>query len=634
MPTWRQCLRWLAVLLMVPALTQGCAVPAQVLPAEPTTSDQPGSEAVTLRALALPPAAPSGAPGSCAHPSGCLDASDHGIAEGPSYTWDARHVLLPVRFAGAPAAPAPGHQYSGDQLIIVKSDGTTFASGDGWKCLTCGVADDFGANRQSVPGGTRDILVDHPQVFRDGRRVLMGTNIFDCGPFSVTDERCSAAVARVYPVAAHRPGSMMRELRLHPDDAHLGFSEPVIQNGVFIDQFAVIGELKFDDAANRYEVRGTRYLLGSESRPYAGVFEVDAADRSRLLFGEPSAMIGEFRGFSSDGSAALGVGTVDSWNFDLFTTDLSTAQSRRLTSGPAYTDPADQSPDDRSLVYMDGTVNDRMNFAGGLPGVPPLIDMVNIGSVQFLYNNGHRRFFQPYLLRTDDDHAKPQQLNACADPTPGSGSLCDPLWNGRADPAWSPDGTAVVYWQAMVTPPACGPGQPTARDCPISTEPGGRSTRLIVADLTDRAPQSISAPRPWTADIPWSVPVGPGDPLPRRSHLAGGTYTLAGAASGKATVVVTENPDETAIARIAVTYRDYSYDGINIVNGTESATAAPYVWHSDLTLTGRHQGSRTASGSTGFVITPPVQVGQRAQISGELVTTLDGHTYTSPRTAQ
>lgn len=630
MRTWRDWLHRSAALLIVPALALGCSVPPPVLPAGPGKA----GEAVALRSLPLPPTAPSTAPGSCTHTTGCIDPGDHGIAEGPSYLWDARHVLLPIRFAGAPVAPAPRSEYSGDQVIIVKTDGTLFANGDGWKCLTCGMSDEFGANRQPGTGGDGEILVDHPQAFRDGRRVLMGTNVFDCGANSIIDEACSPENARIYPIAAHRPDATMRELRLHPDDAHVGFSEPVIENGVFIDQFAVFAELTFDDAARRYELSRTRYLLGSDSRRYASVFEVDPADPARLLFREPAAMIGEFRGFTSDGRSALGVGTLDSWNFDIFTTDLRTAESRRLTSGPAYTDPADMSPDDRSLVFMDGTVNDRMNFAGGLPGVPPLIDMVNIGSVQFLYNNGHRRFFQPFLVRTDQDHAKVQQLNACAEPTPGSRSLCDPLWNGRADPAWSPDGTSIVYWQAMVAPPACGPGQSTAPDCPVSKEPGGRSTRLIIADLTDRKPQPISAPGTFTDDIPWSVLVNPGDPLPRRSHVAGGTYTLSGAASGETTVVITENPQKTAIVRIEVAYRGYSHDGINTIDGTESATAAPYVWHSDLRLSGKQHGSRKTAGTVGFVITPPARVGHRADIGGELVTTLDGEDHRSPATGQ
>ena len=273
-----------------------------------------------------------------------------------------------------------------------------------------------------------------------------------------------------------------------------------------------------------------------------------------------------------------------------------------------------------------------MHFVGALPGVPPIVDLVNTGAVQFLYNNGHRRFFQPYIARIDDP-THTHQLNACDDPKPGSGSVCDPLWNGRADPAWSPDGTAIVYWQAMVVAPACGPDQPTAPVCPTSTEPGGRETRLMIADLTDRQPLDPPQPQPFDMNIPWATRVEPGQPLPTRRYLPAGTYTLDGDASGAATVVITENADKTAISRIDVTYDNYSRDGANIVNGTESATSAPYTWHSDVTLSGKHSGSRS-TGPAGFVVTPPTKIGERAAITGELVTVLDGTTYSSPHTGQ
>src|SRR5204862_8353712 len=130
----------------------------------------------------------------------------------------------------------------------------------------------------------------------------------------------------------------------------------------------------------------------------------------------------------------------------------------------------------------------RMYFESAIPGLPALNDMASLGSVLAgVYNNGNRRFFEPYLIDRYGDRGSyhGQQLNACGpgdDPTPGSGSICDPLWNGRADPAWSPDGTNVVYWQALVTAPSCGGANPPP--CAASPEPGGRRTRLMIAKPT------------------------------------------------------------------------------------------------------------------------------------------------------
>ena len=62
-------------------------------------------------------------------------------------------------FAKAPAAPDPASIYSGRQLILVKTDGTTFPNGDAWKCVTCGVP---AANRVGA-----NLNFDYPEAFRD-----------------------------------------------------------------------------------------------------------------------------------------------------------------------------------------------------------------------------------------------------------------------------------------------------------------------------------------------------------------------------------------------------------------------------------------------------------------------------------
>jgi hypothetical protein len=594
-------------------------------------------ERVVVEELALPPTAPSTAVGSCTNKTGCIDPSDYGIAEGPGYMWDGHDVLLPITFAGAPAAPDPRSIYSGDQVIAIKTDGTRFKNGDGWKCITCGVADSFHANKQPpAPYGNGEVLVDHPQAMHDGSRALIGTNIMDCGTHQIVADDCTAQETKIYPIVPYRKGAFARELRLHPDDVHLGFSDAILSGSTFVDEYGVFGRLEFNASANRYDLRNVSFLLSTDPKKTGQPISVDPTHPNQLRTHAPAGVIGEFRGFSSDGKFVLGTGLFDSGNIDLFLTDLVSGASRRITHDPAYTDPADTSPDGKWLVFMDGRVNHRMYFAAALPGIPPLIDMATTSSIQYLYNNGYRRFFEPFVVSTAADARDGNihdgfQLNGGK-----NANIADPLWNGRADPTWSPEGTNIVYWQAQVMPPACGAGQPTAPSCPASHEPGGRRTRLMIARLTSRKPISMPPPQRAKDEIPWGIPYTAGDPLPKRNHIPAGTYKLKGQVSGEAAVVITETADRTAINKVEVTYTNYSRDGLNIVNGTESASSAPYTWHADLRLTGRHKGRRKTNEPSGFVVTPPPanNPSARATIAGTLTTTLDGRTYSSPSTGQ
>ncbi len=606
------------------------------------TAPVPKHEPVVVTELPLPPTAPKNEPGACTalvnpHGTGCMDGSDYGMGEGPSYTWDGHYVLLPITFAGAPAAPDPRSIYNGDQVIAVRTDGTKFKSGDAWKCITCGFSDTFHANRQHpAPYGNGQLLVDHPQPMHDGSRALVGTNILDCGTHQIVADDCTPQETKIYPIAPYRNGAFARELRLHPDGVHLGFSDAILSGGTFVDEYGVFARLEFVQSASRYELRNVSLLLSPDPMKTGFPISVDPAHPNQLSTHAPAGVVGEFRGFSSDGRFVLGTGLFDSGNIDLFFTDLVSGMSRRITHDPAYTDPAHTSPDAKWLVFMDGRVNDRMYFAAALPGVPPLTDMASASAIQYVYNNGYRRFFEPFVVSTAAESENSNihdgfQLNGDQ-----NANISDPLWNGRADPTWSPDGTNIVYWQAQAMPPACGAGQPAAPACPSSHEPGGRRTRLMVARLPSRKPIFVPRAVRVNDEIPWGIPYHSGDVLPKRSHLPGGTYKLNGQVSGDATVVITENADKTAIVNVEVTYANYSRDGLNTVNGRESASSAPFTWHVDLTLTGQHKGTRKTSEPGGFVITPPPanQPMARATITGTLTTTLDGHTYSSPATGQ
>jgi hypothetical protein len=133
---------------------------------DPRTSPPPPEpEKVEVVELPLPPVAPSNERGSCtleinARGTGCIprELNDANFQAG-DFTPDGNHVIVTVKFVGALEAS----NYKGEQLVLVKTDESTFNSGDAWKCLTCGASSQY-----------KDMSVDYPHVFRSGRKALWG----------------------------------------------------------------------------------------------------------------------------------------------------------------------------------------------------------------------------------------------------------------------------------------------------------------------------------------------------------------------------------------------------------------------------------------------------------------------------
>jgi hypothetical protein len=606
---------------------------------QPLMPKPPRPEPIDVAELPLPPTAPSASPDACTRTinpngTGCIEAAALTFQSG-SFLPDDRHVLALVHFVGAPAAPDPARIYQGGQIILVKTDGTTFSNGDTWKCLTCGVP-----SQNAVGIGSDQ---SYPQSFADGKRILEGANVVDCSPYLLTDDLCTVDRVHIYPIRwnvradGSGPGGNIRELRLHPDQVHLGFNGLSMGKDGF-GQFGYFGRLEFNPSpktgeplAPRYELTHVTRLLQQGQGQMVLALDPQHPDELRLNYN--AITVGEFRGFGKKGREAFYIGyPFESCNIDIFAVDLVTGKVRRLTNNPEYVDPIDASPDDKWIVVEDTRGSDRQMFMAAMRGVPPIIDLLTTGFVSSVRNNGPRRFFQAYLIdRYGDRGAYQGQLLSAGDGMPGS--VSDPHWNAMADPRWSPDGTRVVFWQAQVTSPSCGGSNPLP--CTPPTEPGGRRFRMMVARFTSRKPLSIKPLAPVSDDIPWGTPYVPDSPMPRFSPIPEGTYTLRGKVSGSASVTIKQTDNHRGIKTVSVIYKDYSDDRDNIINGTEQVTQLPSKpttftldWRSNLVQSGKTHGTKITS-PNGFKASVDVFT-NIFEATGTLTTTIDGKTYTQP----
>ncbi|KAH0429116.1 saponin hydrolase precursor [Colletotrichum camelliae] len=548
-----------------------CLAAAQSIPSPPAP------EAFQILELPLPPVAPSADEGACTtsinpHRTGCI-AKAVGEFQAGDFTPDGNHIIANVDFVGA----AAGSIYTGEQLILIKADGTNFTNGDPWKCISCGVS---AANAIAL-----DTQRDYPHVFRSGTKALWGHNILDCGGELLQSNACTPNSTYIYPIHWNTAadgsgkGGSPRELRLHPHDVHMGWSSFTNDGG----QFAYFGRLKFNAAPTVGEPLAPRYdlvdvnLLVDPAR-----FEPYTINGTELTIHDDSINVGELRGFSGNGEEITYIANPrESTNIDLFAVHLKTGAVRRLTSHPEYADPMAFSADNDWFIAMDTRGSNRQMWMSGMRGVPPLIDLVAVTVASSTRNNGPRRFFQPILIDRYGDRGDyyGQQVNAVGDGS--NGAINDPNWNGRADPAFSLDGTKIVYWQALVVSPSCGGENPLP--CPESTAQGGREYRIMLAHRTGREATTPAPVYKVPDEIPWATPFPPGSIVPAQFTVPPGNYTLRGKVSGVADVSITP---------------DANNDGDHILDGHEDVTVKILLpnfwtnqvdWVSDIVQTGVYQ---------------------------------------------
>lgn len=623
-----------------------------VSPASIRTPPPPKPETVQVIELPLPPVSADDTPGACTidinpNGTGCIakigggsSPETTGIMAPGEFLPDSKHVISMVVFVGAPTAPHPASIYSGEQIILIKTDGGTFPNGDSWKCITCGIPPE---NRVGM-----STALDYPQSFGDGKRILAGNNVISCGKFDLISPKCTPEETLIHVIRWNTDapgteedtvGGAMRELRIHPDNEHLGFSSFII-TPTSLNQKAYMGRLHFNANPASGLPRAARYDLSNVTLldNVDGIKPISVKG-DNILVNDEAITIGELRGFSGRGGEVVYLGSPrESGNTDVFAANIKTGKIRRLTTHPEYVDPIDVSPDDEWMVILDTRATDRHMFLAGMRGVPPLVDMVAALITTGVRNNGPRRFFQPYLLdrHGDRDGYYGQKINGPGNGVPGSDTIDDPEWNALADPRWSPDGTAIVYWQAKAIAPAC--GGPNPLPCFPSTAEGGRTYRLMLAKLTSRKPLNLPTPKPISDFVPWGTPYVPGSPSPVDEQVPVGEYTLRGKVSGFADVTLAGKADSNRVDTVITVYHNYSDDGSKFLNGWENVTAVsvtPFThlihWYAELTQTGENNYLATKKSSPGGFHIQLDATTNFIEANGTLTTTINGVEYTSPK---
>jgi hypothetical protein len=411
-----------------------------------------------------------------------------------------------------------------------------------------------------------------PMAFTDGRRI--GVRVGNQNPLNAADHailECTPSVAQcdqvelvpLVPPAATDPAVTQdqRELRLAPDGVHVGISQVRTSTSGEDTLVAIVATLRRTPTS--YELDDPRVVSPR----------------------------GELKSFTPDGGhvlvAEFSPGPFETANPDVVSIDLATGTVDRVTTALDYDEPVEVSPDGNWYAVGSGrgaglfeTVSQlrRPSLLG--PALDPL--------TAYLFAHHRNDLLEGWVVRTgtEGSGASGQRIPAPA----GSGYDGRPIYN------WSPDGTAITYWDSR------GSG----------FDPNPTDTRLVVAELVDRAAatplEAGTSPTPtWAAPLSGFVPQAP--PLPE---------SIAGRQQGTATVVVTPLADGLVVE---VTYDAFADGGDWIIDGTERAErhSGTTTYDASLTLSGSHTGSLEADAV--------ISVGS---IEGSITSTVDGRTLSLP----
>jgi hypothetical protein len=528
-------LRVLTVSITALVITVATVVIVHVVPlrASATAASMPPFEPISIQRIDLPPPI--------------------GEASTPVFSHDGSHLLF----------------FSGLQLWIVGDDGK------GSSCLSCGLP--------NVPALSPSEQEGFATPFPDDRRVFFGAAnsvaVLECLP---SIEACSHRQILPVDLSGARPagggagpggvdGQPAVDLgggvapKLSPDGAHIAFSD-IRSDAV---ELMIIATLSRTDS---------KYVTG-DPRVLNPPAPVSPTDPDTLAWSD-SAGLFEFKSFADGGADATyaQVGGPGLANPDVWQLNLVTGVRTRLTAYPDWDEDDAPSPDGRSLVVESDRGMHRVDRLGALLPVRDFIDdpesaimagyLVGAGGASTDIAALRQCDLQPWLLPASGDSGG----NLMGQPLlPYSGGDVHAANNVSGYPQWSPDGTEIALNTQSYT---------TGRSAPY----------LLIAHLPARRP---TQPMPIVSSAPGSWAPSPANyhgPLGGTNHVE-----LHGLSGGTATVDYRDAKGLFA-GSDSVTYRDYTDDGRDFVNGTyriadPNLLAGPVTVDADLTMTGSDTGS-------------------------------------------
>ncbi|WP_183095669.1 hypothetical protein [Nocardioides stalactiti] len=483
---------------------------------------------------------------------------DDTVVTGVDLLPDGEHWLLGVEIDGA------GH------LAVTLPDGSDY------RCITCGVADS--AEKPEVLDDEQRVWFANTSGQTSGAVADYQWSVLECLPsvYDCQHQELSSVDFPIDSLTSLPQGAQNREAT--PD----GEGRFVVWNEVRSLEGTRVTVGRIERGADGYRVTDPRVLQPQFSTKGG---TADWVAGGRFYEGGRFVLGNRYVKYQTTRTAL---------NYDTGLLDLATGEYRFMTRDLDYNETGDESPDGQWFTYSSARGLDRMDVFTQLVR-PSLIDMVAFGQVGRVGLFSNRRCMNEAWLMGFDGQRQ--------DGYAGQPLLTEDNWLARKR-QWYPDSRTLLLTEQLL-PNVAG------------EVPRGRQFRL----RTVRLPGPATAPLPTLSldDVDWdavSVPAAEYRGLASRSNAA---KVLRGRVSGRAVLTYLGT---FAGGSWTVRYRNYSDDGVNVVNGRESIrvplAAGVAVWTAILSSTGARRGT-----TKGRLLIQP-----DGASPGNVTTTINGRTWT------